>query len=868
MEEEKEDAFEASAFDALEKDFQEVLQELVGDKSLEHFRLEYEKLHRALKKSHDSEKKLIKKCRELNTEIVTNAVKVQNALKLSQEDQATIGSLKKEIERAWKMVEASHEKEQRAKETIHSLKVEIASLSKLVEQGAGKSINQENAVNQLVQAKNDLLKHRDMLQGQVAQLTNQNQALSSKVDSMLAEKEQEGGELTGLKDQLVQRKTELERELRKKEKLDQELKESRAALDESAEEIRRKSQEIHQKQDALHAVHGQLREQHKERDRLDGKMALMSDDVVTLQKQYNDEVALKKKFAKEAEETKMAIKMLDDDLKSVIQSKEKIQRMTEKLQKDKGAKDLERAMLEQSRNELKAEVQGLQKRVEKLSRQEEADAKMVQDMLHERDILNKNAVKADDRTKDSADLVKRHEAQVNNLTREVQRWKSALGETEKRVYELERQNEKYSAELSLASGRYIHTLEELKARDNKHTELKSAVGDVKGKLAQQKTMYEAVRTDRNLYSKNWLESNDEIAEMKRKFKSMTHQIENLKEEIKEKDQLLIKEHFEKNKVKKSSEAINDNLKKANTRMGRLQQLTEQQKTEVKKLESAIAEAEQEQQNQRKEFDQVTSERNILGTQLIRRNDELSLLYEKIKIQKSTLDKGETQYKERLDEIRILKQQVLKLRRNVHVMNEEAGSLSELDKEVYHLERELLHEKAKVKALSEELENPMNVHRWRKLEGSDPATYELLQKVTTLQSRLIHKSEEVMAKDALMVDKEKAYLTLKTVLARQPGPEIAEQVVLYRENLQQKGRQMKAMTTEVKTYQSQVNEYKDEVARVNRELQQVKRKFFEQKKREQVAREAQRPEVKIKIQPNLMQPRYAGGGFCLSNPYVH
>merc|ERR1712093_840298 len=83
----------------------------VGDKSLEHFRLEYEKLHRALKKSHESEKRLIKKCRELNAEIVSNAVKVRTALKLSQEDQATITALKKEIERAWKMVEASHEKE-------------------------------------------------------------------------------------------------------------------------------------------------------------------------------------------------------------------------------------------------------------------------------------------------------------------------------------------------------------------------------------------------------------------------------------------------------------------------------------------------------------------------------------------------------------------------------------------------------------------------------------------------------------------------------------------------------------------------------------------------------------------------------------
>lgn len=33
---------------------------------MERFRSEYEKLHRALKKSHESEKRLIKKCRELN----------------------------------------------------------------------------------------------------------------------------------------------------------------------------------------------------------------------------------------------------------------------------------------------------------------------------------------------------------------------------------------------------------------------------------------------------------------------------------------------------------------------------------------------------------------------------------------------------------------------------------------------------------------------------------------------------------------------------------------------------------------------------------------------------------------------------------
>jgi methyl coenzyme M reductase beta subunit len=68
---------------------------LVGDRSLEKFRAEYEKLHKALKKSHDSEKRLMQKCRELNAEIVANSAKVSTALKLSQEDQTTIASLKK-----------------------------------------------------------------------------------------------------------------------------------------------------------------------------------------------------------------------------------------------------------------------------------------------------------------------------------------------------------------------------------------------------------------------------------------------------------------------------------------------------------------------------------------------------------------------------------------------------------------------------------------------------------------------------------------------------------------------------------------------------------------------------------------------------
>ena len=42
------------------------------------------------------------------------------------------------------MVDAAHDKEQRARETIQSLKLEISNLSKLVEQGAGLTMGQDH----------------------------------------------------------------------------------------------------------------------------------------------------------------------------------------------------------------------------------------------------------------------------------------------------------------------------------------------------------------------------------------------------------------------------------------------------------------------------------------------------------------------------------------------------------------------------------------------------------------------------------------------------------------------------------------------------------------------------------------------------
>ena len=113
---------------------------------------------------------------------------------------------------------------------------------------------------------------------------------------------------------------------------------------------------------------------------------------------------------------------------------------------------------------------------------------------------------------------------------------------------------------------------------------------------------------------------------------------------------------------------------------------------------------------------------------------------------------------------------------------------------------------------------------------------MIQKVQTLQKRLIQKTEEVVERDLSLQEKERLYNELKVILARQPGPEVAEQLSVYQSSLRGKTRQMKSMASELNMYQALVNEYKYEIERLTRELQDVKRKYYEQKRRETLAKE--------------------------------
>eukprot|EP00887_Chlorella_sp_A99_P000486 scaffold17.g486.t1 len=826
------------ALDSVEQECSEVLRELAGEPALDRFRSEYEKVFRALKKSHDNERRLVKKCRELNSEIVAGAAKVQAALTLSEEDQATVAALKKEIEKSWKMVDASHEKELKAKEQIAQLKLEISNMTRLLEQGAAVGLAEEADLQELIRQKEELARERDVQVEQIVSLRSEVASFNERMRAAEIEKAGLDEEVQGLREQVAQRKAEADKELKRKERLEKEIRDMRAVLEARQSDIRDKAAAVQQSEEHVAKLQGLLRESQAANERLQKEYNTLTERVARLHHTLEEHIHQNTQLLAENSQRQVEIKHKEDEIRALREEAAKASKVREQTATKLLLLERQKAEVEQKRDALKSEVAGLEREIELARRQVDSEQRKQEEMTKERERLNKARTSAENATAKHADLVKVTETMKKNLEQELQTYRMDLAKQEATIRDLEREKGRFVAEANDTNFKYTAAVEELGLRDSAVLDLQKRIAEGEAKLRQQHDLYEAVCSERNTYSRQLIDVQDEVRELRRRLKLLTHQVDTLKSEISSREGSLAKEQGDHARAQKDCEALHAEINRVVAAAREQEEAMATQRVEAQRLQGVLAEAEQERLRLRKEHDAVVGERDALGGQLVRRNEELRLLYEKIRIQQSTLQRGQAQYRERLAEIRVLRIRVTQLQQELAKLKSSVANADVLKREVHHLNRELLVERTKVKALGEELENPLNVHRWRKLEGSDPSAYEMVLKIQALQRRLISKTEEVVEKDLLISEKEKLYLELKSILARQPGPQAAEQLSLYQASLREKTKQMKALASELNMYQAQVAEYKYEIERLQREMNEVKRQYYDKKREEHLASQQQ------------------------------
>eukprot|EP01039_Chlorochromonas_danica_P001650 gene1650-1802_t len=463
-------------------------------------------------------------------------------------------------------------------------------------------------------------------------------------------------------------------------------------------------------------------------------------------------------------------------------------------------------------------------------REREGLEKQLAVIRQELDILRKKHFGSERTTKAVNDLIVLNKNGKLNLGIEIRVLEEEVDQHKANIRQLLTEKEKFEHDAEVSNQQYYTALEELKLQEMQVHELNKKITTDQMKLKQKQSLYESVRSERNLFSKQLVDAQEEIQALKRKFRSMNNQIDQMKEDISAKDHAIVKEHFLHHSVDKERELLKNELTKIRKQVQASEGIIENQRVEIMKLQRIIEEADQERLRQKNELAAVLSERNLLTAQLVKRNTELNTMYEKIKTTRGQLKIGERNYKKYYEDLQGWQAQIQMI---VGANNDTVKTLSELDllkTRKIALEKEISKERTRSRALLDELATPMNVHRWRILESSDPKRYDKITQIHMLQKQFVVMSDKVMQHELLIQEKEKIYIELKNVLARHPGPEVEEQILLYQQTLKEKNKQLAAMNQELEMYIEQVRIFKEDIAGFDNKMMKLNKQWIRRQKK--------------------------------------
>ncbi|KAJ8415994.1 hypothetical protein AAFF_G00380160, partial [Aldrovandia affinis] len=549
-------------------------------------------------------------------------------------------------------------------------------------------------------------------------------------------------------------------------------------------------------------------------------------------RQENEQTAhIVEQLSLENQQRTSDLKISEHCAEEVRQEISRLEQMREGNQRKLHQMEDQKVEKEQQRDTLKNLIAGLERELESNQKQMKVDKKAIRELMREKDIVNKNLIKAASAAKKQLNVVKLHEQSKKNLEQEIKNYKDEVRKQQKIITQLEKERDRYINETNVILEEVHHITEETRERELQIFDYRKKICDVEKEVKHQQHLYEAVRCDKTIYSKHLNELQLELTEMKTQLKMMQCEADQLKEELHGKGIAFEKETLEFLDVEAENKQLKVELNGMKEQAHDTHHVIDTQEAEEGKLLKVIDDTDADLLRQRKQLDQVIRERDILGRLLVERNKKVEQLYKRMKIQQYVMDKGEMAYNQMVEHIQQLKMEIKKLAQEKSIMARKVANIEDLRREVNLIQKELLKEQMMCRALEEDIQILKNVHRWRNLQICDPGTYQVIQKIHFLQKCLIEKTKELEETEMLLQRRQESCVELKHILARQPGPEVAEQIQVYNQTMRGKKRKLKAVRSDVNTCVSQTHESKNKIEMLNHELRNIKNKYIAQKRKE-------------------------------------
>eukprot|EP00163_Fabomonas_tropica_P028890 TRINITY_DN5999_c2_g2_i1.p1 TRINITY_DN5999_c2_g2~~TRINITY_DN5999_c2_g2_i1.p1 ORF type:complete len:936 (-),score=280.00 TRINITY_DN5999_c2_g2_i1:198-3005(-) len=717
---------------------------------LEVYKGKYAKLHEVVLKTYDSEKKLLAHARELNKKLLNEKHKLEKANSSSWESNTEIGNLRREVMKAENELLLAQEQEALLHVEATELKRQVTEQDTKLEQM--KKLNRELVeprINALKKAATEL--REDTLQKRLVfeRLESEQREAQERVDALNKAKDKLEMEKINQRQLLTKAKTEPEK-----------VKKQADVVQTAASNLTQDTQKLYH--DIL-ALENDLKDQAKkkkelEEERVDLAMnvenqrAYLDQRQKQVQQQQKDQELAKEqqnvymenrvKLEMQIKEQMSSLRRANEQLMRQSREKESMLKLVRRCEFQLANAQSMLPSLETMHDQLKLESDTIRYQRKKQDNQ-------LEDLRNEVDVYISNYLKQESIEGGEATRYQKMHNENKERETELAQLADESRSLAKEIAKLTQQREVKARESAKAVANVKGTVEQLKMKNILITDLRKRVHEVNQRLKELCSLYEMVKNERNKYVNLIQSSTQALAEMREKIKILNNEVEILRNESLEREKALVKERLEMS----NATNVRDNLRSETNKNVFLcrqkQEEVDKQIAQIDKLNSIINSAEEDMLRLKKQYELAVEDRNFAGIQLIDRNDELCILYEKLNIQENVLKNGEIEFRNREEDHRLLTIEAADYERSINVQRKLLPKIPELEKQVLELQQDLISERKQAEKLSKELESPTNLKRWRALKGADPTPEKLAVKIQDLEEKLNDKKERLLEKELIL-----------------------------------------------------------------------------------------------------------------------
>ncbi|XP_037592501.1 coiled-coil domain-containing protein 146 isoform X2 [Cebus imitator] len=360
--------------------------------------------------------------------------------------------------------------------------------------------------------------------------------------------------------------------------------------------------------------------------------------------------------------------------------------------------------------------------------------------------------------------------------------------------------------------KYTNIVKEIKAKDLEIRIHKKKKCEIFRRLREFAKLYDTVRNERNKFVNLLHKAHQKVNEIKERYKMSLNELEILRNSAISQERKLQNSMLKHANNVTIRESMQNDVCKIVSKLQEMKEKKEAQLNNIDRLANMITMIEEEMVQLRKRYEKAVQHRNESGIQLIEREEEVCIFYEKINIQEKMKLNGEIEIHVLEEKIRFLKLKIAEKQRQIRVTQKLLPAKRSLDADLAVLQIQFSQCTDRIRDLEKEFVKLDGKNRARFLPGKDLTEKEMIKKLDELELQLAKKEEKLLEKDFIyeQVSRLTDRLSSRTQACKQDTLLLAKKMNGYQKRIKNATEKMMALVAELSMKQALIVELQKEV----------------------------------------------------------